>query len=215
MDRNKITRTKILDAAEAIFAEVGYHGASLRAVTSKARVNLAAVNYHFLDKQGLYHAVLTRRLEPINRVRLAELAAAEDAAGENPVGTSLILRIFFRPLFDLAASTASQDSSALRIIGRSLTDPIDFLPAVLATDLHPTTARFSQALRRHAPGLHPEEFLWRISFIIGALHHALATMHAMKNLTNGICRNNDYRGAEDRLVRAASAILQAPSGSVR
>ena len=47
------TREKILDAAEALFAEHGFEGASMRMITARAGVNLAAVNYHFGSKENL------------------------------------------------------------------------------------------------------------------------------------------------------------------
>lgn len=45
------TVTRILDTAEVLFAERGFAETSLRNITSKARVNLAAVNYHFGSKK--------------------------------------------------------------------------------------------------------------------------------------------------------------------
>jgi AcrR family transcriptional regulator len=56
------TRRKLIAAAGPIFAECGVHAATIRAITDKAGVNVAAVNYHFRDKFELYAAVL-RRLE--------------------------------------------------------------------------------------------------------------------------------------------------------
>ncbi|PLX72334.1 MAG: hypothetical protein C0615_12250 [Desulfuromonas sp.] len=47
------TKTRILDAAETLFARDGFHFASLRSITSEADVNLAAVNYHFGSKEAL------------------------------------------------------------------------------------------------------------------------------------------------------------------
>ncbi|HEX6529126.1 MAG TPA: TetR family transcriptional regulator, partial [Burkholderiales bacterium] len=41
------TRTRILDAAEELFMQHGFEGTSMRHLTSRAGVNLAAVNYHF------------------------------------------------------------------------------------------------------------------------------------------------------------------------
>ena len=52
------TVERILDAAEQLFAEKGFAETSLRLITSKAGVNLAAVNYHFGSRDGLYLAVL-------------------------------------------------------------------------------------------------------------------------------------------------------------
>lgn len=52
------TRARILKAAVPLFAQHGYAGASVRAIVKRARVNQAAINYHFDGKDGLYRAVL-------------------------------------------------------------------------------------------------------------------------------------------------------------
>jgi len=53
------TRTKLLDAAGAIFAEEGYRAATVREISSRAGANLALVNYHFGDKEQLYSAAVS------------------------------------------------------------------------------------------------------------------------------------------------------------
>ena len=47
------TRRDLLLAAERLFAQQGFQGASLRAITQEAGANLASVNYHFGSKEGL------------------------------------------------------------------------------------------------------------------------------------------------------------------
>ena len=71
--KNSATKARILDAAEELFMEHGFEATSLRQITATARVNLAAVNYHFGSKEDLFEAVLTRRLDPMNQERLALL----------------------------------------------------------------------------------------------------------------------------------------------
>ena len=55
---SEVTRDRITKAAERLFAERGYDGTSVRAIVAKARVNQAAINYHFDGKDGLYREVL-------------------------------------------------------------------------------------------------------------------------------------------------------------
>jgi AcrR family transcriptional regulator len=52
------TEKRLLEAAGEIFAQYGYRAATVRQICEKAGANIAAVNYHFGDKEGLYLAVL-------------------------------------------------------------------------------------------------------------------------------------------------------------
>jgi AcrR family transcriptional regulator len=56
------TRARLLEAAAEVFAEVGYHAATIRQICAKANANVALVNYHFGDKSELYEAVLNSLL---------------------------------------------------------------------------------------------------------------------------------------------------------
>jgi len=74
------TKERILDSAEYFFARKGFHNTSLRAITGRAGVNLAAVNYHFGSKEALLEAVFERRLVPLNRVRRQNLEVVRETA---------------------------------------------------------------------------------------------------------------------------------------
>jgi len=67
------TKERILGAAEELFARHGFAGASLRELTATAKVNLAAVNYHFGSKDNLVNEVFRRRLDELSAHRLDAL----------------------------------------------------------------------------------------------------------------------------------------------
>lgn len=204
------THGRILDAAERLFAEEGFNGTSLRRITTAARVNLAAVNYHFGDKESLYTEVLRRRLRPINAARLTRLEEAVVASGDAPPPLETVIDILLRPVFEVHRDPARGGPHIVRIIGRVLTEPLPFMLPLLREELHPVLGRFAQIARRHVPHLSPEDFLWRLSFVIGAMQHTLATLHQMSALTSGICRDNDYEGALRRFVESACAVFRQP-----
>lgn len=210
--QKKETVDLLLNAAEELFAIHGYDGATLRIITQKARVNLAAAHYHIGDKESLYLLIMGRRLRPINESRLAALEQAEQQAGGQPVPLVRIIEIMASPFFELSADQSGGGHYFARIFGRSLTEPLPFMEEYLAREFQPAMARFGQALRRHAPNLTPEEFLWRLALVIGAMHHTLATLHRMKDLTRGFCRNHDHAGALQRFIPFAAAAFTQPAG---
>ncbi len=57
-EQNLQMRRALLTAAGKVFAEKGFARATVRAICDQAGANVAAVNYYFGDKVGLYHAAI-------------------------------------------------------------------------------------------------------------------------------------------------------------
>jgi AcrR family transcriptional regulator len=72
------TREILLEAAGCIFAQNGFHATTVREITREAGVNLAAVNYHFRDKQELYISALKRAHQAAARTAEADIAGAPE-----------------------------------------------------------------------------------------------------------------------------------------
>ena len=72
----------------------------MRAVTQAAGASVSAANYHFGSKEALLRATLRRRLEPVNRTRIARLDALEREAAGRPLRVEQILEAFLRPIFE-------------------------------------------------------------------------------------------------------------------
>ena len=109
------TRTRILDAAEELFMQHGFEGTSMRTLTAKASVNLAAVNYHFGSKDALIEAVFRRRLDPMNAARIAELDRLETAPASAP-SSEAIIRAFLRASLAMVEDAKSGGRNFIRLL---------------------------------------------------------------------------------------------------
>lgn len=204
------TKEKILDTAEKLFATEGYSVTSLRSITSEAGVNLAAINYHFKSKEGLLMAVLHRRIDPMNRERLAMLDALE-ATGDH--GVEPTVRAMLEPAFRMKERDGEY---SIRILGKLHGDPAGVPPAVITDLFSQVFARFTAAFAKALPNLAAEERLWRLHFVLGAMAHTLVSAVKLEELSCGLCNSADTDTMVERMVTFAAAGLTAtppaPSG---
>jgi AcrR family transcriptional regulator len=209
-DKAANTRQRILDSAEAVFMALGFDGTSMRQVTSEARVNLAAVNYHFGSKEGLFHAVLLRRLDGLNEERLRVLDELEAKAAGAPLKPSQIVDAFFGTLLRMANRDGSGGSVFLRLIGRTLTEPGEFIRALMAQEFADVLDRYKQALFRALPDVPKEEIVWRFHFMLGATSYAIAGIDTLRLVT-------DWQTieAEDNLDKLLPRLMSFLLGGLR
>jgi AcrR family transcriptional regulator len=174
------TKDRILDAAEALFMEHGFEATSLRQITALAEVNLAAVSYHFGSKEELFESVLTRRLDPMNRERIALLTRFEQEAAPEALSCERVLTAMFIPALELARDRERGGQNFLRLLGRAYADPAPFIRRFLSEQYAVMIARFKAAFGRALPELPKKELSWRLHFVMGALSYTLAGTDALK-----------------------------------
>jgi len=205
--RGRATRTALLDAAEQLFAERGYAGASLRAITEAAAANLGAVNYHFGSKEGLLWAVISRRVGPVNRERLRLLAECRRAADGGPPDVEAVLRAFVTPVFALRAGGGV--NSFVRLAGRMYSEPLPQLPKLHARLFGEVTGLFLDALSEALPGLSRKELWWQLQLVIGTFLHPLLAGPRLAEFTERMCLLDDMDAVADRMIRFAAGGLRA------
>jgi AcrR family transcriptional regulator len=158
------TRAQILDAAEHLFAEHGFRGASVRAITDLAGANLAAVAYHFGSKAGLLTAVIRRVVEPINAAQRTGLDLLL-ARTPDPSITELV-EAFAGPLFDEMPAGDEGGARTSRLIVRIIGDPAEEMRDWTGSAEDAVRDRYLAAFGRALPGLSPEELSFRMRGIL-------------------------------------------------
>jgi AcrR family transcriptional regulator len=203
------TRTRILDAAEELFMQHGFEGTSMRQLTSRAGVNLAAVNYHFGSKDALIEAVLRRRLDPMNAARIAALAELEKES--RAPAPEAIIRAFVGPSLRMIEDGRSGGRNFIRLLGRTYTDPAKGIRALIGQMYAPAMERYKRALQRALPQMPADELVWRMHFMFGTLAYTLAAPDTVQLIAG--CKPEDRYDArllEERLTAFLAAGLHAP-----
>ena len=203
------TRTRILDAAEELFMQHGFEATSMRLLTARAEVNLAAVNYHFGSKHALIEAVFRRRLDPMNAARVAALDKLEtEGRAAEP---ELIIRAFVGESLRMIEDTKGGGRNFIRLLGRTYTEPAKPIRALIGQLYAPVMARFKTALERALPNMPREEVVWRMHFMFGTLSYTLAATDAVQLIAGFKPEDrHDARLLEDRLTAFLLAGLAAP-----
>ena len=202
------TRTRILDAAEELFMQQGFGGTSMRLLTSKAGVNLAAVNYHFGSKDALIEAVFRRRLDPMNVARIAALDALE--AGGTP-DAEAVIRAFVGPGLRMMEDAKGGGRNFIRLLGRTYTEPSKTIRQLIGQMYAPAMQRYKAALERALPQMPREELVWRMHFMFGTLAYTLAATDTVQLIAGSKPEDRyDARLLEDRLTAFMASGLNAP-----
>jgi len=143
------------------------------AITAMARVNLAAVNYHFGSKEALIEAVYERRLEPLNKARLRNLRTLKKQYGDEKIPIEEVIEAFVMPLVEISDTGDSrQTMNILRLIGRTYSEAAKQFRKLFAESYHSVLEQYQEVLAKSLPKLSSEEINWRLQFTIGAMSHS-------------------------------------------
>ena len=207
---NIATKARILDAAERLFADRGFDATSLRTITADAKVNLAAVNYHFGSKAGLLEEVFKRRVEPLNEDRLAQLTVLQENSGSGGPSVEAILTTFIEPALRVSRDSAQGGAVFMRLLGRSYAEPNEQIRQFMPGLYRDIKLRYGEALGTAVPHLAVEDLYWRMHFVVGTIAYTMAGTDALQLLAScPYCDPDDVEGVTERLVKFLSAGMKA------
>lgn len=203
------TKNKILDAAEDLFATHGFNGTSLREITSKAEVNLAAVNYHFGSKKELIKALMSRYMDELSP-RL-EAALQEICEADKKPTLIEVFSAFVEPLLWLNEFKEKGTSNFLQLLGRGYTDSQGFLRWFLTTQYPGVIELFVKAISKAYPELTTEEMFWRLHFTMGTLVFTMASSDALLDIAKAdFDKDIDISGVIHKVIPYIAAGVAAP-----
>jgi AcrR family transcriptional regulator len=204
-------KTRILDAAERSFAELGYEGASLRRIVRDAGVNLATVYYYFQSKAGLMTAVFERRVGPLRQEHLDLLRQFERETPGEPLPLQRVLEAMLVPPLRLAGRASAKSKAVMRLLGRIATEPNSHTQEMLRRQNHAVRKAFLDAMQRSLPEVPRADLQWRFEFVWGALAFILCNPGKLEKVTDGVCNPADSATVLAQMVAFFSAGFRAPA----
>ncbi len=140
MKADAATRARILEAAKRLFGEHGFKAVTVRDICREAEANVAAVNYHFGDKLGLYREILQSAIDAMRETTEEARAAGR---GQPPEAQ---LRAYIRVFLTRVLQPGSVEVH--RLIHREMSDPTPVLDALVEQGLRPRIEYLSDVVAR-------------------------------------------------------------------
>jgi len=131
---NVQTRQRLLEAAGEIFAEYGFRNATVRDICQRAEANVAAVNYHFGDKDRLYAAVLRYAHQCALEKYPLDLGLKSEATAEQQLHA--FVRSFLLRIFD-----EGRPAWHGKLMSREMIEPTPALDTLIEEEIRPNAER--------------------------------------------------------------------------
>ena len=124
------TRQRLIDAAATLFADRGFQNVTVRQICTASNANVAAVNYHFGDKAGLYRAVVTFAMEVMRETNELSQRAGDGLSPEDQIRG--FVRVFVSRL-----TGDGPNAWIHRLMAREMEHPTEALDQVITHIVRP------------------------------------------------------------------------------
>jgi AcrR family transcriptional regulator len=198
---------RILDAAEELFAEFGYHGFTLKDVAKRVGVSSTLIHYHFNGKESIYEAVWARKAPISAHNRLEAMRRYAEEAGDNVtvegalhawIDTDLNVQLEDKEQWAAFGKISAQANSAAGWGAEKMTKY--FNPVVLA---------LIDLLKKAMPDCDEETIFWGYHFVSGAMTHNMARTGRLDELSHGLCSSDDFASIRQHMATFMAAGFKA------
>lgn len=200
-----MTRNRLLDAAEQVFAEEGYRGASLRVISDKAEANIAASNYHFGGKEGLFRAVMLRYAPIVRdeRLRLLSLLQPDDSL-------HTIVEAYLLPTFTWLENLNPKNQKQpyfLRLLASCEVEAPHLSHEILKSLYYPVRKKLAEVLHAHFPHASKREIFWAQFAGESLMFGCLMRLHQIPERSHGLVNISDLQSLSTVLSKQIEAVF--------
>lgn len=201
------TKDKILNTAHRLFSEKGFNGVGIREISKEAEVNIAAINYHFQNKENLYFETIKRSMEETSE-RIS--AICRESKSKSPEDMALAIFDFFKAsredlktnfkLFLSNDQIDSQEEFSMLDSREELIDP-------------PGGSAIYDCLQKAVPNALDEDIIWAVRVLFSQIMHKSIVFcnHCSKRRAfQGIDMEDVFKKELKRLVRVLLSELSSP-----
>jgi AcrR family transcriptional regulator len=208
---DETTRTKLLDAAEKVFAEFGFEGASVRTINAEAQVDSGAIHYHFGTKQDLFRAVIQRRGEILSNDRIERLSRCVKAPGSPPL-VEQIVAAYIMPYTSSALGSRDERLRFARLRARLMAEQPNNRPSLLGSEHKHTGEKFIKALALALPRHTRRDIRMRYLIMWSSLNTLSAGLgHTALEMPRSETPLLEFERNVPELIRLFAAMFQASS----
>jgi AcrR family transcriptional regulator len=161
------TKSKLLDAAEILFAERGYDGASFRDIANEAGVHMALCTYHFGRKELLFEEVIRRRAVVLREERMKNIDSTDLTKLTRAEAVSMIMNGYCQPILKYRFGSSKQKKAYVKLISHLFN--LEVWSEVLARHFKFTTELFITRMQAVLPHADKDELVNAYSHLIASL----------------------------------------------
>lgn len=191
----RTVRQRLIDAGERLFAEHGWQNVGIRTIAAEAQVSLAALNYHFGEKESLLAEIFAARAQPIADARTRLLT---DMQAHGPMTLERVIEAFLRPSLTVGSEFGGRVFVKLR--ARLAAEPEALCRRILADAFDESSGQYMAAIKSLLPALPASDLHWRFHFLLGTMVYTMADTGRIQSMTGGQCNPGDAEAALRYLV---------------
>ena len=198
---------RILDAAEQLFAEFGYHGVTLKDVAARVGVSSTLIHYHFKGKESIYEAVWARRAPLSARNRLESMRRYAEE-----VGDKITVEGALRAWIDTDRNAQIQDEEQWLAFGKiaaQANSAAGWGAEKMTKYFNPVVLALIDLLKKAMPDCDEETIFWGYHFVSGAMTHNMARTGRLDDLSHGLCSSADFDSIKQHMATFMAAGFHA------